>query len=70
MTEQTGDRPFIARFATSIEGNDPQCLRYDANRQISQLLVEGVWLDAADIGPTACRSTRITRVQNETTDDE
>lgn len=63
-------RPFIIRFATPIEGSEPQPLRYDTNRQISQLLVDGLWLDATNAGITAGGSTRITRVQNETTDDE
>lgn len=70
MTRLAGTRPFITRFAMPIGGSEPQPLRYDAERQISQLLVNGEWLDATSTGMTTGGSTRHTKVNNETTDDD
>ncbi len=70
MTGTTMVRPFIARFATPLGDAQPQSLRYDEHRQISQVLVDGIWRDAMCAGVSAGGSTRITRVQLETTDDE
>ena len=38
--------PFLFQFAEPLPQAAHQTLRYDAQRQISQALVNGVWVDA------------------------
>jgi hypothetical protein len=58
-------------FATQIgHGGGHDTLRYDEERQLSQILVGGVWLDAATARGPAGHDSRFTRVLQETTDDE
>lgn len=63
-------RPFIAAFSYLLPSDSRRALRYDEARQQSQVLANGVWIDAAafigEIGP----NTRMTKVAQETTDDE
>jgi len=71
MTAMLPNRPFIMLFATPIaRGGGHDTLRYDEERQLSQILVSGVWLDAAMAHGPAVRDSRFTRVRQETTDDE
>lgn len=61
--------PFIVRFAQALPCT-PQCaLRYDRQRQLSQILVDGMWVDVPDAPVDAWRSTMLTKVRAETTDD-
>jgi hypothetical protein len=61
--------PFIVRFAQALQGT-PQCvLRYDERRQLSQVLLEGKWIDVPDAPVDAWRSTRLTKVKQDTTDE-
>lgn len=62
--------PFIFRYAAPIPHAPLHTLRYDHERQISQVLVEGQWVDAIDVRMPDARSTRITRVALESTDDQ
>jgi len=45
-------------------------LRYDTFRQVTQVELNGRWIDAPDLPGDASAGTRITRIQAETTDDE
>ena len=62
--------PFILRFAQQIPPVSPEMLRYDAERQITQLLDNGNWVDRLAVGGRAGENTRFTKVKTETTDDE
>lgn len=62
--------PFLFRFAERLPGVTYRPLRYDASRQVSQVFVDGRWIDTVDASVEAAVSTRETRVQRETTDDE
>lgn len=62
--------PFLLKFAEPIAHEVPQRLRYDAFRQIAQVDVDGNWVDTPDALECTMHSTRMTRVEAETTDDE
>ena len=57
--------PFLFRFAQRLPEVKPQQLRYDEDRQVSQVLKGDTWIDAC----ADCESTLFTRVAQETTDD-
>jgi hypothetical protein len=61
--------PFILRFAQQIPLINPEVLRYDPDRQIAQVQERGNWIDRLAAGVQEA-STKITRMNNETTDDE
>jgi hypothetical protein len=61
--------PFIARYAQPLPTTSPCPARYDSQRQISQVMVSGVWMDAPDAPASAFRNTICTKVRQETTDD-
>jgi hypothetical protein len=61
--------PFSVRFAEPIIQLDARPIRYDANRQISEVLVNGRWIDAPDAPAVDLPVSRLTRVARETTDD-
>jgi len=62
--------PYLFRFAQPIPGAPLPLLRYDVARQLSQVLIDGAWTDAADYNGDVARYTRMTRAKPETTDDE
>lgn len=62
--------PFLLQFAEPIKHALPQRLRYDEARQIAQVQINGHWVDTPDALEHTMKSTRITKVQAETTDDE
>lgn len=62
--------PFVLTYAEPIERNEtPVPVRYDAERQVSQICVDQQWVDTLE-GRQDLAATRITRVDQETTDDE
>jgi hypothetical protein len=61
--------PFLFRFAKPIPHQTLSPLRYDSQRQISQILVEGEWIDTPDAPAEPMSTTRFTRTPRETTDD-
>ena len=63
--------PFIVRFAELLGDEPLHAFRYDPQRQVSQVLVEGRWLDSPEAHlKTHPQGTRLTRVGGETTDDQ
>lgn len=60
--------PFILRFANKLPPTRGEILRYDAERQIAQVLEGGKWVDRVSAGGQES-STRVTAVHAETTDD-
>jgi hypothetical protein len=62
--------PFIFQFAKPLDGTTARILRYDAQRQLSQVLVDGQWVDGSEAHNETAAETRLTRVRAETTDDE
>lgn len=62
--------PFVFHFAQQLPEVIRYPLRYDATRQVAQVLFEGKWLDRTDVPGDSVASTRFTRVQAETTDDQ
>lgn len=62
--------PFILRFAEQLPHVVPQKIRYDEVRQITQVYHNNKWIDSPDALNCLTHSTRITRVEAETTDDE
>jgi hypothetical protein len=66
-----GLTPFIMNFAQEIPSaiSKADC-RYDPERQLSQILIDGVWRDSADcLNEALWRSTLVTMVAAETRDD-
>jgi hypothetical protein len=61
--------PFIFRFAEPLPETRGLPMRYDAARQVAQVLVDGTWVDRTDAPDTPSAFTRFTRVEAETTDD-
>lgn len=62
--------PFLVRRSEPMSQPARQRLRYDLLRQITQVEVEGRWVDSPDLSNDAGAGTRLTRVRAETTDDE
>jgi hypothetical protein len=62
--------PFLYRFAHRMPEVPLRPLRYDAARQISQMLIGGRWIDTPDASLQLIGATRLTEVKRETTDDE
>jgi len=62
--------PFLAKFAEDLPQTTCSQLRYDRARQISQVFVDGEWLDTPDARGEFTGGTRKTAVVSETTDDE
>ena len=62
--------PFVFRYAERLPQPARSPLRYDAERQIAQVLLGSTWVDTRDVPTEATPSTRLTRVKAETTDDE
>ncbi len=69
LKKDTPRRPFLFRFAELIPHQELRPLRYDAQRQISQVLVGGEWIDGLDAPGDIAANSRITATRNETTDD-
>lgn len=65
----TGLIPFLVRRSEPALQAPPQRIRYDLVRQISQIEVQGIWIDSPDFRCEEFGSTRMTRVRAETTDD-
>ena len=61
--------PFLFRFTEPIPESPRHSLRYDAQRQISQMFIGGKWVDSLDAPSPLMASTRETKVDRETTDD-
>ena len=70
MTTETATQPFITGFASRLDSRPAAVLRYDDRRQVSQVLIGGVWLDASLVSVPSALGTRLTKVAQETTDDE
>jgi len=72
--DQSGHRdtlvPFIVRFGEPMGESPLRPLRYDAPRQIAQVLVNGSWVDTPDATGEMEASTRMTKTERETTDDQ
>jgi len=62
-------RPFLFRFAELLPEQATHAVRYDSCRQISQVLIEGEWIDGPDAPSESMPATRVTATQRETTDD-
>lgn len=62
--------PFLVRRSEPMSEPARRRLRYDTFRQVTQVELNGRWIDAPDLPGDAGAGTRITRVKAETTDDE
>jgi len=63
-------RPFIATFACPMSSPARTVQRYDEARQVSEIWDGVKWIDAANARTGIGRETRMTKVFQETTDDE
>jgi hypothetical protein len=61
--------PFLMHFAEAIPDRKRHKIRYDASRQISQVFIDGRWIDSSDALAEDQNDTTITATRNETTDD-
>lgn len=61
--------PFLVRFAEPMERAALQQVRYDESRQIAQVYINSKWVDTPDALNHTMNSTRMTKVNAETTDD-
>jgi hypothetical protein len=65
------DTPFLARFAIPLPAaTRSEKICYDPVRQVSRVFVDGDWVDAIDATKVNLPSTRVTKVDRETTDDQ
>lgn len=60
--------PFTARFAKPIPESEAWPARYDARREVLEYQIDGTWRDALDVHAAAGRTTRVTKVAQETAD--
>jgi hypothetical protein len=70
MTPKKLHEPFLMRFSEPIRRTEIPPARYDTARSVSQVLVDGNWVDAPEAFGTGDCPTRITEIENETTDDQ
>ena len=70
MSSNASMLPFTCHFAQPLP-NQPAGppVRYIVERQVSQVLVDGAWIDALDFPAPLQAGTRITRTHQESTDD-
>jgi hypothetical protein len=69
MKDNKDHIPFLARFANALPNTTAEPIRYDKTRQVAQVQINGSWIDARE-APRTSGMTRVTKVANETTDDE
>lgn len=69
MADNKDRVPFLARFANALPDTTAESVRYDETRQVAQVEIGGSWVDARE-APRTSGMTRVTKVRNETTDDE
>lgn len=71
MTTRPGDvSPFLLRFGERLQPQSHTHSRQDLLRQITQVEVDGAWVDAVDVHDVILDTgTRLTDVKRETTDD-
>ena len=62
--------PFILRYGQDLLHKATAPYRYDSATQQGEILVDGKWCLAASRWGAGGRTTRITEVEGETTDDE
>ena len=62
--------PFIVRFADPLPDVPVHTFRYDPQRQVSQVFVNGHWLESPEAYLETQSDTRYTKVGGETTDDQ
>ncbi len=62
--------PFILRFAERMDRIPSPPLRYDESRQVAQVEIDGRWIDTPDAPGEVAGTTRMTKVEAETTDDQ
>lgn len=62
-------KPLIVRFASRLRDDREEIFRYDAGRQISQIWDGKEWVDTAIARRAFSSETRMTKVNQETTDD-
>jgi hypothetical protein len=70
MTPKKLAEPFLMRFSEPIRRTEVPPARYNTARSMVQVLVDGNWVDAPDTFETVICPTRITKIHNETTDDQ
>lgn len=70
MTHEQRQAPFIAEFAVRLANRPPQVLRYDPQRQVSEVHDGRHWIDASTARDMGHGMTRMTKVHQESTDDE
>lgn len=72
MSEPHSGRPFLLRYAELVRQPKGVPFRYNTSRQIGEVCIAGVWIDAIDAPSTAMTSdtTKITEIRKETTDDQ
>lgn len=68
MTTRT--RPFAVRLGQRMPRESGPEIRYDAARELTQVCVDGEWVDAIDARIEVGHVTRKTGVDQETTDDD
>ena len=61
--------PLLLQHAEKLEHQTSPRTRQDPVRQVSQVDIDGVWVDAVDAKVSLESGTRITDVKQETTDD-
>lgn len=70
MTNSLLNVPLLLRFGERLPAHtSTQLVRYNANRQVSEVLVNGSWIDVADTNHELA-GTRLTEIGRETTDDQ
>ena len=69
MIDEEDHLPFLARFANPLPETIAEPINYDETRQVAQIRFDGSWVDARKARQMA-GMTRVTKVRNETTDDE
>lgn len=67
---ESGMKPFLFRFKEGMSSPPDLDVRYDPQRQLTQIRIEDRWQDMADHeGRGPWQDTTITRIARETTDD-
>jgi hypothetical protein len=70
MIDERRQTPFLCVFAVPLHDMPTETLRYDQQRQVSQVLIGQDWVDTPDAQIEPVQNSRITRVRPETSDEQ
>lgn len=63
-------RPFLMRFSEEVKSRIPVPVRYSRAKNLMEVYQNGSWVNSPQATLVAQGSTRVTKINQETTDDD